>query len=133
MTIFVSLQMLGLGRGRRCIGSRRTTRAACAPTSLRGDPRRTRRPDDRRRPGRQREHRGVRPAPEIVAAVREHGGWLHVDGAFGLWAAASPSLRTGSPAWTCADSWTTDAHKWLNVPYDSGLVFVRDAGPTTRR
>ena len=67
------------------------------------------------------------PLPEIAAAVREHGGWLHVDGAFGLWAAASPALRDRIGGLDLADSWTTDAHKWLNVPYDSGLVFVRDA------
>ncbi|HEY7735834.1 MAG TPA: aminotransferase class V-fold PLP-dependent enzyme [Candidatus Limnocylindrales bacterium] len=67
------------------------------------------------------------PLPEIVDAVRAHDGWLHVDGAFGLWAAASPALRDRIAGLEGADSWTTDAHKWLNVPYDSGLVFVADA------
>jgi glutamate/tyrosine decarboxylase-like PLP-dependent enzyme len=67
------------------------------------------------------------PVSEIAAAVREHGGWLHLDGAIGLWAAASPTLRHLVQGIELADSWTTDAHKWLNVPYDSGLVFVRDA------
>ncbi len=67
------------------------------------------------------------PLPQIVAAVRETGGWLHVDGAFGLWAAASPSLRRLVEGVGEAESWTTDAHKWLNVPYDSGIVAVRDA------
>ena len=66
------------------------------------------------------------PLPEIAAAVREHGGWLHIDGAFGLWVAAAPGLRDRIAGLELADSWTTDAHKWLNVPYDSGLVFVRD-------
>jgi glutamate/tyrosine decarboxylase-like PLP-dependent enzyme len=67
------------------------------------------------------------PLPEIVAAVRANGGWLHVDGAFGLWAAADPARRHLVDGVGDADSWTTDAHKWLNVPYDSGLSFVRDA------
>jgi glutamate/tyrosine decarboxylase-like PLP-dependent enzyme len=63
---------------------------------------------------------------EICARAREAGAWVHVDGAFGIWAAAAPQrahLVRGLPA---ADSWATDAHKWLNVPYDSGLAFVRE-------
>jgi glutamate/tyrosine decarboxylase-like PLP-dependent enzyme len=62
------------------------------------------------------------PLPPIVRAVRSNGGWLHVDGAFGLWAAADPSRRHLVEGLGDADSWTTDAHKWLNVPYDSGLA-----------
>ena len=57
---------------------------------------------------------------------RLDAGWLHVDGAFGLWARAVPELRLQLDGVEQADSWATDAHKWLNVPYDSGLVFVRD-------
>jgi glutamate/tyrosine decarboxylase-like PLP-dependent enzyme len=64
------------------------------------------------------------PLPPIVDAVRANGGWLHVDGAFGLWAAADPRRRHLVESVGLADSWTTDAHKWLNVPYDSGLAFV---------
>jgi glutamate/tyrosine decarboxylase-like PLP-dependent enzyme len=68
------------------------------------------------------------PLPEIVAAVREQpNAWLHVDGAFGLWAAVVPALADRVQGMAGADSWTTDAHKWLNVPYDSGIVIVRDA------
>ncbi len=67
------------------------------------------------------------PFPAIADIAHEHGAWLHVDGAFGLWAAASPRLRHQVLGVERADSWATDAHKWLNVPYDSGLVFVRHA------
>jgi glutamate/tyrosine decarboxylase-like PLP-dependent enzyme len=70
---------------------------------------------------------GFDPLPPIVEAVRANGVWLHVVGAFGLWAAADPARRHLVEGLGDADSWTTDAHKWLNVPYDSGLSFVRDA------
>jgi glutamate/tyrosine decarboxylase-like PLP-dependent enzyme len=66
----------------------------------------------------------VDPLPAICAAAHERGAWVHVDGAFGLWAAASPALRHLVAGVEQADSVATDAHKWLNVPYDSGLVFV---------
>lgn len=65
------------------------------------------------------------PIADIAAMARARGAWLHVDGAFGMWAAASPSLRHLVTGLELADSWATDAHKWLNVPYDSGLVIVR--------
>ena len=68
------------------------------------------------------------PLDRIVPIVRDHpNAWLHVDGAFGLWAGASPRLRHLVRGIDGADSWGTDAHKWLNVPYDAGVVFVRDA------
>jgi glutamate/tyrosine decarboxylase-like PLP-dependent enzyme len=66
------------------------------------------------------------PISQIAEATNRHGAWLHVDGAFGLWAAASPALRRHVEGIGRAQSWATDAHKWLNVPYDSGLVFVAD-------
>jgi glutamate/tyrosine decarboxylase-like PLP-dependent enzyme len=68
----------------------------------------------------------VDPMPAIVRLACEHGAWCHVDGAFGLWAAASPALRAVVDGVAEADSWATDAHKWLNVPYDCGVAVVRD-------
>ena len=68
----------------------------------------------------------IDPLAEIAAAAREHGAWVHVDGAFGLWAAASPALAPLVVGADGADSWATDGHKWLNVPYDCGVVAVRD-------
>ena len=65
----------------------------------------------------------VDPVGEICELAHGHGAWVHVDGAFGMWAAASPRLRHLVAGVERADSWATDAHKWLNVPYDSGLVF----------
>jgi glutamate/tyrosine decarboxylase-like PLP-dependent enzyme len=64
------------------------------------------------------------PMRESIAIAHAHGAWVHVDGAFGLWAAASPSLRGQLDGLETADSWSTDAHKTLNVPYDCGIVVV---------
>ena len=66
------------------------------------------------------------PIEAICAKAHDAGAWVHVDGAFGLWAAAAPSRQHLTTGVSKADSWATDAHKWLNVPYDSGLAFVRD-------
>jgi glutamate/tyrosine decarboxylase-like PLP-dependent enzyme len=125
VTVYGSLQMLGLGRGR----------VHRVPTDAQG----RMRPDALRATLAGLEGPTIvcaqagnvntgafDPLAEITPIVREHGGWLHVDGAIGLWAAASPTLRHLVAGLELADSWTTDAHKWLNVPYDSGLVFVRD-------
>jgi glutamate/tyrosine decarboxylase-like PLP-dependent enzyme len=67
------------------------------------------------------------PAAEICERAHRAGAWVHVDGAFGLWASAAPHRARLLTGFSGADSWATDCHKWLNVPYDSGLAVVRDA------
>jgi glutamate/tyrosine decarboxylase-like PLP-dependent enzyme len=125
-TIFGAVQMLGLGRGR--------VRRVAADDAGRIRP-------DRLREALSAVSRPVivcaqagevntgsfDPLDEIASLCQERGAWLHVDGAFGLWAAASPALRHLVRGADRADSWTVDGHKWLNVPYDTGYVFVRDA------
>src|SRR5499427_8351506 len=68
------------------------------------------------------------PFPPLIAWAREHGAWVHVDGAFGLWAAASPVTTAQVAGVDSADSWATDAHKWLNTTYDCGIALVADPG-----
>lgn len=65
------------------------------------------------------------PAEQIIPRAQAKGAWVHVDGAFGLWARVSPKLAELTTGIEAADSWATDAHKWLNVPYDCGAAFVR--------
>ena len=63
----------------------------------------------------------------LIPIAHRYGAWVHVDGAFGLWAAASPEYRQLTEALNSADSWAVDGHKWLNVPFDSGYAFVADS------
>jgi glutamate/tyrosine decarboxylase-like PLP-dependent enzyme len=126
-TIYASLQMLGLGRNRVLRVD------ADGQGRMRPDALRTTLAGVRDRPVLVCAQSGnvdtgaFDPLPEIVAAVRElPNAWLHVDGAFGLWAAAAPSLRHLVAGIEGADSWSSDGHKWLNVPYDSGIAIVRD-------
>jgi glutamate/tyrosine decarboxylase-like PLP-dependent enzyme len=127
VTIFVSLQMIGLGRARvhrvatdeqgrmRPDALRETLAGIDGPTIVCAQAGNV-------------NTGAFDPLPEIVDAVRAMpNAWLHVDGAFGLWAAVVPALRDRVAGLEGADSWTTDAHKWLNVPYDSGIVICRDA------
>jgi glutamate/tyrosine decarboxylase-like PLP-dependent enzyme len=67
------------------------------------------------------------PIKEVCEIASDAGAWVHVDGAFGLWARAAPTYAHLAEGLEAADSWATDAHKWLNVPYDSGVAFVRNA------
>lgn len=67
------------------------------------------------------------PACEICSRASESESWVHVDGAFGFWAVVAPKRASLAAGFDGADSWATDCHKWLNVPYDSGLAFVREA------
>lgn len=66
------------------------------------------------------------PFADLIPITRQHGAWVHVDGAFGLWVAASPAYRHWLKGAALADSWTCDGHKWLNTPFDCGFAFVRD-------
>ena len=72
------------------------------------------------------------PFPDLIDVARRFGAWVHVDGAFGLWASTSPKHRHLTRGVEHADSWATDGHKWLNVPYDCGYAFVRHAAPHFR-
>jgi glutamate/tyrosine decarboxylase-like PLP-dependent enzyme len=125
-TIFVSLQMLGLGRGRvhRVAADEQ---GRMRPDALRETLARLDGPIIVCAQAGNVNTGAFDPMDPIVAAVRgQPNAWLHVDGAFGLWAAATPSLHGHVVGLAGADSWTTDAHKWLNVPYDSGIVVCRD-------
>lgn len=72
------------------------------------------------------------PFEDLIPIAHDHSAWVHVDGAFGLWAAAAPGTRSLTKGMAAADSWAADAHKWLQIPYDCGVVVVRDRGAQQR-
>ena len=72
------------------------------------------------------------PFEDLIPIAHEHAAWVHVDGAFGLWAAAAPGTQPLTRGMAAADSWAADAHKWLQIPYDCGVVVVRDRGAQQR-
>ena len=131
VTVHTALQMLGLGRDRvrkvPCDGQGRMVAAKLVETlgPLAGRPTIVCAQAGNVNTG------AIDPLEEIGALCREQGAWFHVDGAFGLWAAASPALAPRLAGVARADSWATDAHKWLNVPYDSGIVLC--AHPAAHR
>jgi glutamate/tyrosine decarboxylase-like PLP-dependent enzyme len=125
VTVFAALQMLGLGR-ERVVRVATDDQGRMLPDALATALRALDRPALVSAQAGNVNTGAFDPLPPIVEAVRANGGWLHVDGAFGLWAAAEPTRRHLLAGVGLADSWTTDAHKWLNVPYDSGLSFVAD-------
>ncbi|MFL5674093.1 MAG: pyridoxal phosphate-dependent decarboxylase family protein [Chloroflexota bacterium] len=127
-TVYASLQMLGLGReGERVRAVEADDQGRMRPDALRAELATIEGPVIVCAQAGNVNTGAFDPFDVIAPIVRDRGGWLHIDGAFGIWAAAVPSLRENMRGHDEADSWSTDAHKWLNVPYDSGLVFVRDA------
>ncbi|GMA32850.1 pyridoxal phosphate-dependent decarboxylase family protein [Litorihabitans aurantiacus] len=129
VTVDLALRYLGLGQSRSVVV------AADDQGRLRPDAlEQALAADEQGHPGRPRivvlqagdVHSGAFDPGEAVAIAHRYGAWVHVDGAFGLWAAASPRHRHLTAGLEGADSWATDAHKTLNVPYDSGLAIVAD-------
>jgi len=126
VTIFAALQMLGLGRD-RVIRVPTDAQGRMLASELRARLNGTTAPAIVCAQAGNVNTGAFDPIAEIAECVREKSGWLHVDGAFGLWAAASPNYRALTRGIEYADSIASDCHKWLNVPYDSGVVFVRDS------
>jgi Glutamate decarboxylase and related PLP-dependent proteins len=128
VTVYASLQMLGLGReGERVRRIASDGQGRMRPDALREALTTIEGPTIVCAQAGNVNTGAFDPLDELIPIAHESGAWIHVDGAFGIWAAAVPSMRDRVRGYEAADSWSTDAHKWLNVPYDSGLVFVRDA------
>ncbi len=127
VTVYASLQMLGLGReGERVHRIAADDQGRMRPDALRETLAKIDGPVIVCAQAGNVNTGAFDPLDELVPIAHDRGAWVHVDGAFGIWAAAVPALRDRMRGHATADSWSTDAHKWLNVPYDSGLVFVRD-------
>ena len=127
VTVYASLQMLGLGReGERVRRIASDDQGRMRPDALRGALATINGPVIVCSQAGNVNTGAFDPLDELIPIAHERGAWIHVDGAFGIWAAAVPSMHDRMRGHELADSWSTDAHKWLNVPYDSGLVFVRD-------
>ena len=126
VTIFTALRMLGLG-SRRVVRVAADGQGRLRPDELRSTLARLEGPTIVCAQVGNVNTGAFDPVGEISDIAHERGGWVHVDGAFGLWAATSPALRSLVHGVERADSWATDGHKWLNVPYDCGIAIVRDA------
>ena len=122
-TIFTALSMLGLGRG-RAVQVATDDQGRMRPAELAAALDRCEGPTIVCAQAGNVNTGAVDPLTEIARIAHDHGAWIHIDGAFGLWARASAARRHYLDGTEAADSWAVDAHKWLNVPYDSGLAIV---------
>ena len=125
-TVDVALRFLGLGES-RSIAVPADDQGRIRLDALAHPRAGQRQPGDRVPPGGQRSQRSLRSDQRAVDLAHRYGAWVHIDGAFGLWAAASPNYRALITGAERADSWATDAHKTLNVPYDNGIAIVANA------
>ena len=126
VTIHVALRMLGLG-SRNAIAVATDEQGRMRPDELRHVVERVKGPAIVCAQAGNVNSGSFDPLREIAAIAHERGAWLHIDSAFGLWARASRNVAGVADGIELGDSWATDAHKWLNVPYDCGVAIVRDA------
>jgi len=124
-SVFAALQLIGFGR-RRVISVATDERGRMLPSALEAAIKPLSGPRVVIAQAGQINTGDFDPFTEISAIAKAHQAWLHVDGAFGLWARATPSHKHLTAGIEAADSWATDGHKWLQTPYDSGFAIVRD-------
>ena len=127
VTVDRALRLLGLGIGVQRGRGRWTSAARCGPTRSRRRSRRASGPTLVCAQAGNVNTGAIDPLGAVCDAAHAAGAWVHVDGAFGLWASASPGRRELLRGCERADSWATDGHKWLNVPYDCGIAVVADS------